>query len=173
MENVISPISIVLALLFLAVLVFIGYCIRSVNETIDRDHKKRDRRLHEGKSTDFLDRNTVDDTCDICFGEFENGEVCVCGCGMKFHRECAELTGECPYCKTKYNAMATRAIIRPVCPGCGEKLDGNICPRCGTVLPNRDMRFQCVCGKTIFAGDGYCDECGAVYEFTYSPSKRK
>ena len=165
----ISTPTYVLALLFVLVVLAIGYTAVNLRKEGDGYRKMADRRLAEKKSTDFLDRNKVDDTCDICFGEFEKGNVAVCVCGMKFHEECAELTGECPYCKKPFISMEVREIRRPRCPSCGRIVEKNVCSGCGTVIPNKDMRFECVCGATVFAGDGYCKECGAEYEFTYGP----
>ena len=159
----------VLALSFVILVLVIGYMAVNLKREGDGYRKMADRRLAEKKSTDFLDRNKVDDTCDICFGEFESGRVAVCGCGMKFHEECAELTGECPYCKAPFSSVEIRGILKPRCPSCGNTVEKNVCPVCETVIPNKDMRFECVCGATVFAGDGYCKECGAVYEFTYTP----
>ena len=169
MYNVISTPTYILALLFAIVVIAIGWAAVNLEKEAKGYRKMADRRLAEKKSTDFLDRNIVDDTCDICFGEFETGGVAVCDCGMKFHEECAELTGECPYCKSPFSSMEVRGIRRPACPSCGKVLEKNVCPECGTVLPNKDMRFECVCGATVYAGDGYCKECGATYEFVYGP----
>ena len=166
--------SLILALLFCLLAVLASASIRSMLKSADRYRDERRRRLGLHKSTYFLDRNTVDDTCDICFGEFEKGDVAVCGCGMKFHRECVEMTGECPYCNSSPETMEYRGIIRPVCPSCGGTVDGNVCRACGTVLPNGDMTFRCVCGSSVYAGDGVCPDCGAEYGFTYRRSgKRK
>ncbi len=169
----ISPISIVLALLFAALVATMGINISRLRKDTEENLDRNRRRLGEKKSTEFLDRNSVDDTCDICFGEFENGRVYVCGCGMKFHEECVKMTEECPYCKAGIGTMESREIKKARCPHCGKILEKNVCPRCNTVLPNRDMRFECVCGETVYAGDGRCDSCGATYEFRYdSPAKR-
>ena len=163
----ISTPTYVLALLFAVIVIVIGYAAVTLGEESKGYRKLAERRLAEKKSTEFLDRNKVDDTCDICFGEFENGRVAVCECGMKFHEECAEMTGECPYCKRPFSGMEIREIRRPRCPVCKNVIEKNVCQGCGTVVPNKDMRFECVCGATVFAGDGYCKECGATYEFTY------
>ena len=164
--------TVILALLFVAVLILIGLSGVKLRKKSKECQKNAQLRLAEKKSTDFLDKNVVDDACDICFGEFENGRVAVCKCGMKFHEECAELTEECPYCKMSYKDMTLREIRRPHCPYCGKMVEKNVCPSCGTVYPNRDMRFECVCGSTVFAGDGYCKDCGAVYEFTYDGPRK-
>lgn len=170
---VISTITIILAL---AALVFAWLTGRTMVRLLDRTDalaRRYNERLSENTSTEFLDRRAVDDNCDICFGEFKNGDVAVCTCGMKFHKECAEMTEECPYCKSRFGTMSTRAIIRPICPGCGALLEKSICPRCGTVLPNKDMTFRCICGEIMLAADRVCGTCGAEYEFTYEPEKHK
>ncbi len=169
----ISAITIVLALLFGLLLVLIYFSSSSLGRRAEEHRSKIERRLAERKSTEFLDRNKVDDACDICFGEFGEEDISVCKCGMRFHKECAELTQECPYCRTQFSAMETRMVIRPRCPNCGEIIEKNICSHCGTVLPNRDMRFECECGNTVYAGDGYCKECGAEFEFTYERSQKR
>ncbi len=163
----ISALTVALALLFGLALVLIFIRASALRREADEYRMKSKKRLAERKSTEFLDRNKVDDTCDICFGEFGNEEILECGCGMRFHTECAELTQECPYCKTAPADMTARHVRRPLCPNCGEVLEKNVCPRCGTILPNRDMRFECVCGSTVYAGDGYCRDCGAEFDFTY------
>ena len=163
----ISAATYALALLFAVAVIAIGYCAVSLRREGKGYSEMAERRLSENKSTDFLDRDKVDDTCDICFGKFEEGSVAVCGCGMRFHRECAELTEECPYCKGAFEDMTVREIRRPVCPVCGRTVEKNVCPECKTVIPNKDMTFECVCGSKVYAGDGYCKDCGAVYKFTY------
>ena len=167
----ISTITYILALLFVIVVCLIGHTAIVLQKMGDECVLSAERRLMEKKSTEFLDRNKVDDTCDICFGEFENGRVRECKCGMRFHEECAELTGECPYCKGKTDAMEVRGIRRTLCPCCSETVEKNICRRCGTVIPNKDMRFECICGSTVYAGDGHCKDCGATFEFTYDPPR--
>ena len=169
---VISAITYALALFFVIVICLIGYTAIVLQKRGNEYRLSADRRLMEKKSTEFLDRNRVDDTCDICFGEFENGRVCECKCGMRFHEECAEMTGECPYCKERIGSMEVREIRKAMCPCCHEAIEKNVCPRCGTVLPNKDMRFECVCGSTVYAGDGYCRDCGATFEFTYDPPRQ-
>ena len=169
----IHGIIIVLALLFAVFMVMICLSARGLAAKMSDDTLVAERRLREKKTTEFLDRNKVDDTCDICFGEFENGKVAVSKCGMKFHEECASMTGECPYCKERFETMELRDIRVITCPCCGERVAKNVCPNCGTVIPNRDMRFECVCGSTVYAGDGFCKDCGATFEFTYdAPDKR-
>ena len=166
--------TVILALLFILIVVSISYAAVQLKRRAGEYTVIADRRLAEKKSTDFLDKRKYDDTCDICFGEFENGRVAVCKCGMKFHEECASLTEECPYCKEEFGTMEIRDIVRPRCPWCGEIIEKNICPSCGTVLPNRDMGFECVCGNTAYGNEGYCKECGSTYKFTYDgPEKRK
>ena len=172
-DSVISPATIALALVFGLVLVLIYARSPALRNEAEEYRMKSRKRLAEKKSTEFLDRNKVDDTCDICFGEFGNEEILECSCGMRFHRECAEMTQECPYCKEPPENMEARWVRRPVCPNCGETLEKNVCPHCRTILPNRDMRFECECGSTVYAGDGYCKDCGAEFEFTYDrPVKR-
>ena len=169
-----STATVILALLFVVILLSIGVCARGLGRKENEHILTAKDRLRKKKSTDFLDRNKVDDSCDICFGEFENGRVAVCECGMRFHLECAKLTEECPYCKRAFDTMKVREIRKPKCPYCGEEVEKNICRRCNTVLPNKDMRFECVCGETVLASDGVCPRCGAEFEFTYEgPSKRK
>ena len=168
----ISAITYALALFFVIVICLIGYTA-IVLQRMDGEYRlSAQRRLKDKKSTEFLDRNRVDDTCDICFGEFENGRVYQCRCGMRFHDECAELTGECPYCKEKIETMEARDIRKATCPCCRETVEKNVCSNCNTVLPNKDMRFECVCGNTVYAGDGYCKSCGATFEFTYDPPRQ-
>ena len=171
-DSVISPATIALALVFGLVLVLIYARASALRNEAEEYRMKSRKRLAEKKSTEFLDRNKVDDTCDICFGEFENGRVYECKCGMRFHDECAELTGECPYCKERIDTMEVREIRRARCPCCHEVIERNVCSRCNTVLPNKDMRFECVCGSTVYAGDGYCKDCGATFEFTYDPPRQ-
>ena len=107
---VISADTYALALFFVIVICLIGYTAIVLQKRGNEYRLSADRRLMEKKSTEFLDRNRVDDTCDICFGEFENGRVCECKCGMRFHEECAEMTGECPYCKERIGSMEVREI---------------------------------------------------------------
>ena len=166
--------TVILALLFAVVMIFLSYTAVQLRRRTKECTVIADRRLGEKKSTEFLDKRKFDDTCDICFGEFEEDRVAVCKCGMKFHEECASLTEECPYCKAGFDTMHIRDIVRPACPWCGTIVEKNICPSCGTVLPNRDMGFECACGNTVYGNEGYCKECGSVYEFTYDgPKKRK
>ena len=170
----IHGIVVVLALLFAVLIVMIYLSSKGLDARVSKDVLNAERRLREKKTTEFLDRNKVDDTCDICFGELETGRVAVSKCGMKFHEECASMTDECPYCKEKFSAMGLREIRVITCPCCGERVTKNVCTSCGTVIPNRDMRFECVCGSTVYAGDGFCKDCGATFEFTYdTPQKRK
>ena len=169
---VISATTYALALFFVIVICLTGYTAIVLQIRGSEYRLSADRRLMEKKSTEFLDRNKVDDTCDICFGEFENGRVYECKCGMRFHDECAEMTGECPYCKRKIDSMEVREIRRARCPCCHEIVEKNVCSRCNTVLPNKDMRFECMCGSTVYAGDGYCKDCGATFEFTYDPPRQ-
>lgn len=169
-----SASTIVLALLFVLTVLLISYTAVQMRRRTKECTVIADRRLAEKKSTEFLDKKRFDDTCDICFGEFEEGRVAVCKCGMKFHEECASMTEECPYCKERFESMQVRNIVRPRCPWCGEIIEKNVCPSCGTVLPNRDMGFECTCGSTVYGNEGYCKDCGSVYEFTYDgPGKRK
>ena len=164
----------VLALSFAALFALICVSSKKLTENIKNDRLDAERRLREKKTTEFLDRNRIDDTCDICFGELENGRIAVSKCGMKFHEECVRLTEECPYCKEGVDTMEFREIRKLTCPCCGERIAKNVCTSCGNVIPNRDMRFECVCGSTVYAGDGRCRDCGAVFEFTYDvPDKRK
>ena len=166
--------TVVLALLFVILVTLVSYTAILMRRRTDEYNVIADRRIGEKKSTEFLDKRRFDDTCDICFGEFEEGRVAVCGCGMKFHEECASLTEECPYCKAGFRTMEIREIVKPRCPWCGEIIEKNICPACGTVLPNRDMGFECVCGNKVYGSEGHCRGCGSVYEFTYDgPGKRK
>ena len=166
--------TVVLALLFVITVTAISYTAVQLNRRANEYIVIADRRIGEKKSTEFLDKRKYDDTCDICFGEFENGRVAVCKCGMKFHEDCASLTEECPYCKGRVTDMEVRGIVRPACPWCGEIIEKNVCPACGTVLPNRDMGFECVCGNTVYGNEGYCRKCGSTYGFTYDgPGKRK
>ncbi len=168
----ISTITYILALSFVVIICLIGYAAICMQKDGSEYSLRAERRLMEKKSTEFLDRNRVDDTCDICFGEFENGDVYECKCGMRFHEECAEMTGECPYCKERVDGMEKRGIRRAICPCCSNVIEKNVCGRCGTVVPNKDMTFECVCGSAAYAPDGYCKECGASFEFTFEPPRQ-
>lgn len=116
------------------------------------------------KPTHFLDKSAVDTRCDICFGELEERTVVVCDCGRTFHRDCVEMTKECPYCKTPYDEMKERNIKRGKCPYCGSRLEGNICPNCDTVVPWKDGTFRCECGHEMYITDHECSRCGAKFE---------
>lgn len=164
----ISAYSIVLALVAVLICALVRTSVVRLRRSEEDHRKERCRRLSSHESTHFLDAESYDTVCDICFGEYENGDVAVCSCGKRFHRECAELTEECPYCGSPLGTMKFREIERPACPACGRPLKGNIC-ECGTVCPDKDMTFVCECGERIAASDCRCPKCGSEYGFTYGP----
>lgn len=125
------------------------------------------------KTTYFLDEGEDEKRCEICHGKIENEELAVCKCGKLFHRVCAEPTGTCPYCGTKFEEMTIREPERTRCPVCGRFVKGNIC-ECGAVLPRKDNTFLCSCGNRVDVNKPVCKKCGAVYEnVTMQTIKRK
>lgn len=131
--------------------------------------KNRTRKNVEGQSmrkpTHFLDMDTVDAKCDICFGKVEEDTVKECSCGKVFHNDCIDGTGECPYCKAASNNMTERDSRKGECYACHEQLDGNICPSCNTVTPWKDGTFRCICGHEMHFSNDKCSKCGATYRY--------
>lgn len=109
--------------------------------------------------TEFLDASA--DTCGICFGDLD-GKVKICGCGKRFHEECAEPTGTCPYCNTSYSDFTDLKEERTRCPGCGRYNSGSVC-RCGAVI-SQNGNFRCSCGASIDKEGLQCTGCGRRYE---------
>lgn len=121
-----------------------------------------DERIVGVKSTYFLDTARNERQCEICFGNVDDESVLECSCGRIFHISCAKLTRECPYCKTPYSEMRDDTAAIAKCPSCGKLIIDNVCT-CGTVLPNRDDSFKCVCGSRISTSETECPSCGAEY----------
>ncbi|MCL2318130.1 MAG: hypothetical protein FWC44_03655, partial [Methanomassiliicoccaceae archaeon] len=115
------------------------------------------------KSTNFLDEKDDGKKCEICYGKIGEFNVAECPCGKMFHAACAEPTGQCPYCGTKYEQMKVRESERTLCPRCKEPISGNICS-CGAVIPRNDKTFMCSCGREVDADKPVCRYCGATYE---------
>lgn len=141
---------------------FLGRALKDLKRNSDMYLSKRSHRLDTVKSTYFLDEGKCDNICGICFGEFEEYTLCQCKCGKVFHTDCMEMTQQCPYCKTEAPMMQTRPVRKPLCPACGKPIKDNIC-ECGTVLPNKDKTFKCICGATILIYDEECPKCGSKY----------
>ena len=59
--------------------------------------------------------------CEICFDDIGDEPVSQCGkCGKTFHLSCAEPTGECPYCGTRFeDFLPPRPPRHVTCPRCG------------------------------------------------------
>lgn len=152
-------------LLAVAAILLIALLAKSVKGLINgskSNEKIRQVNLKKNKTTYFLEDYMKDEQCSLCFGELEEPTLTECACGHVFHNECAELTGECPYCKATKEVMVQRPIRIPKCPKCGKDITGNIC-ECGTVLPNPDGTFKCMCGTTVCVEDDVCKKCGARF----------
>lgn len=154
--------ALVLALLICAIATFGFMLQKPIAANEEHVEKERQNRLINRKSTYFLDMNTIDAKCSICFGEIGKEQVSACSCGEVFHTSCAQLTGDCPYCKRSVFEMTVRESKRPRCPKCGRTLDGNICT-CGTILPNKDGTFKCTCGEMLSVRDNSCPSCGTTF----------
>lgn len=167
---VISAISIILALFAVIISAIVAYYVKKLSKVKEEYEKEHDKRLTKLSSTDFLDEPEADETCEICFGTFEEGDVSVCECGKKFHRDCVEITDECPYCHTGPDRMTVRPILRLTCMACGKVLSNSIC-ECGTIHLRKDRTFECECGENVFVNDinenSKCPKCGLKYKLTY------
>lgn len=149
---------ILLVALIAIVLVVQGY----VTSKYDLSTKLKGGKRTEA-STIFLDEGEDEKKCEICYGKIENAPLAECTCGKIFHDACANPTGSCPYCGTKYEDMIVREPERSRCPVCGRFLSGSICS-CGAVIPRRDETFVCKCGNVVDSSKPVCKKCGAVYE---------
>ena len=112
--------------------------------------------------------------CEICFDDIGDEPVSQCGkCGKTFHLSCAEPTGECPYCGTRFeDFLPPRPPRHVTCPRCGNPMNGNICS-CGTVIPDADGSFVCRCGERVSKGEGMCRRCGRTFRTVMSSVKKQ
>lgn len=120
-------------------------------------HRTRPFRINN-RSTNFLDDGAA--VCGICFGELDGREA-VCGCGKRFHDDCARPTGSCPYCNAAYEGFEVTSDEHERCPNCGGFPRDGVC-RCGAVVP-KDGVLVCICGSVIDARTPVCKGCGTEY----------
>jgi hypothetical protein len=155
-------IAYILALISILTMVLFFYAIRTIEHYDHNISNTRDDKIIGKKSTYFLDNTETDKQCEICFGRVNDEPILECSCGRFFHVSCAKLTKECPYCKGPYSDMRDRAATIIRCPSCGKLVIDNICT-CGTVLPNKDNSFKCICGSQMDTSKTECPKCGAEY----------
>ena len=126
-------------------------------------------RMEKERTSYYLDPSSVDDCCDICFGDLR-GDLFLseCTCGRIFHDGCSDMVDECPYCRAGRSERTARRVRRMVCPRCGRNMDGSIC-RCGAVVPRKDGTFDCPCGNRMHISSERCPVCGT----RYAPVKNK
>jgi membrane protease subunit (stomatin/prohibitin family) len=69
---------------------------------------------------------------------------------VKFCPECGDSYNPCMYCGADVKEGATS------CGVCGKELPSP-CPKCGTLLPNKNVKFCPECGESLLKG---CSKCG-------------
>ena len=152
----------ILALASVVAVVISFYAVMTIRRR-DLDLRNiHDDRIARTKSTYFLDSAKSKRQCEICFGNVDDESILECSCGRIFHVSCARLTKECPYCKSPYSDMRDETAAIAKCPSCGKLVIDNVCA-CGTVLPNKDNSFKCVCGSQMTTSETECSACGAEY----------
>lgn len=159
----ISVLSIVLIVLTAVCVIFLMFTIQRDRKMIEAKDKSRIEKIISQKSSLYVDENYIDKNCEICFGKIGREMVRSCTCGKTFHVDCANTTGECPYCKLKVDGMELRSSRKTMCPDCGREIEKNIC-KCGLVMPKKDGTFECLCGKILSVKTKKCDECGATFK---------
>lgn len=160
---------IVIAAAFAATLVLSAIAMAGLYRRTMRD----ERDLYSRKSAYTTADYRADIRCDICFDDIGEEEVAQCKCGKVFHVTCAEPTGECPYCGTRYSDFQPPRPARHItCPRCGNLMNGNICS-CGTVLPDPDGTFLCRCGERLSVDEEVCHRCGMMYSSRIATVKKQ
>lgn len=159
----ISAVTVVLLILTVAAVAVLLHSLIKNKPFVAESKKKIRKKSETLEPTVFVDEKTIDKNCEICFGKIGSEMVRVCKCGKTFHIDCSDTTGECPYCRTKIDAMTERNSLKTTCPACGRNVEKNVC-KCGVVIPKKDGSFECVCGENLSVKDKKCPSCGATFE---------